>query len=166
MKNSNASVAIRCIYENLYLFQAAEVFSDYTNQENMIESIIHKQLSAIFYIYPLYLLTSCFFRLFEAPMQQNWYNSPNLQINRNRMPRLLRIKCIRLGKVMCFLKIPFYMQKLPKSDIFSISRHCADHIFTHFQVFRSDLDVFGFNPPPKKKKKKKKKTTTKTPAFL
>ena len=36
--------------------QEAEVFSEYKNQENMVESVIHKHLSAIFYIYPLYFI--------------------------------------------------------------------------------------------------------------
>ena len=36
--------------------QEAEVFSEYKNQENMVESVKHKHLSAIFYIYPLYFI--------------------------------------------------------------------------------------------------------------
>ena len=34
----------------------AEVFSEYKNQENMVESVIHNHLSAIFYIYPLFVI--------------------------------------------------------------------------------------------------------------
>ena len=40
-------------------------------------------------------------------------------------------------------KIPVYMQKTPKSDAFSISWNCT--ALTHFQVVRSDPDVFGFD---------------------
>ena len=36
--------------------QEAEVFSEYKNQENIVESVIHKHLLAIFYIYPLYFI--------------------------------------------------------------------------------------------------------------
>ena len=36
--------------------QEAEVFSEYKNQENIVETVIHKHLLAIFYIYPLYLI--------------------------------------------------------------------------------------------------------------
>ena len=44
--------------------QEAEVFSEYKNQENIVESVIHKHLLAIFYIYPLYFIKIfCFFRL-------------------------------------------------------------------------------------------------------
>ena len=45
------------------------IFSEYKNQENIVESVIHKHLLAIFYIYPFILLKFCFFRLFEAQMQ-------------------------------------------------------------------------------------------------
>ena len=36
--------------------QEAEVFSEYKTQENIVESVIHKHLLAIFYIYPLYFI--------------------------------------------------------------------------------------------------------------
>ena len=51
--------------------QEAEAFSEYKNQENIVESVIHKHLLAIFYIYPLYLIKFffAFFRLFEAQIQ-------------------------------------------------------------------------------------------------
>ena len=49
--------------------QETEVFSEYKNQENMVESIIHKHLSVIFYICPLYFIKILLFRLFEAQMQ-------------------------------------------------------------------------------------------------
>ena len=50
--------------------QEAEVFSEYKKQENIVESVLHKHLLAIFYIYPLYFIKILdFFRLFEAQMQ-------------------------------------------------------------------------------------------------
>ena len=36
--------------------QEAEVLSEYKNQENIVEPVIHKPLLAIFYIYPLYFI--------------------------------------------------------------------------------------------------------------
>ena len=42
-----------CIHETCIFSQEAEVFSEYKNQENIVESVIHKHLLAIFYIYPL-----------------------------------------------------------------------------------------------------------------
>ena len=49
--------------------QEAEVFSEYKNQENIVESVIHYHLLAIFYIYPLYFIKILLFRLFDAQMQ-------------------------------------------------------------------------------------------------
>ena len=53
MKNNNASITIFCIYA---FSQEAEVFSEYKNQENIVESVKYKHLLAIFYIYPLYFI--------------------------------------------------------------------------------------------------------------
>ena len=36
--------------------QEAEVFSEYKNKDNIVESVMHKHLLAIFYIYHLYFI--------------------------------------------------------------------------------------------------------------
>ena len=54
MKNNNASVTV--LLRTCILSKEAEVLSEYKNQENILESVIHKHLLAIFYIYPLYFI--------------------------------------------------------------------------------------------------------------
>ena len=57
MKNNNASITIFFVsMRTCIISQEAEVFSEYKNQENIVESVIHKHLLAIFYIYPLYFI--------------------------------------------------------------------------------------------------------------
>ena len=57
MKNNNASITIFFVSMRTCIFsQEAEVFSEYKNQENIVESVIHKHLLAIFYIYRLYFI--------------------------------------------------------------------------------------------------------------
>ena len=71
MTNNNASVTIYSFVSmrTCIVSQKAEVFSEYKNQEYMVESVIHKHLLAIFYIYPLYVIKILLFRLFQAQMQ-------------------------------------------------------------------------------------------------
>ena len=62
MENNKSSVTFLLYLWDSVSFHRKLVFSEYTNQENILESVVHKRLSAIFYIYPRHFIKILLFK--------------------------------------------------------------------------------------------------------